>query len=409
MVSGSLTTRPRARARASAAAVLVTRYALPCTVMVGIAGIDFAVVNWTFVVAVFVAKSVTFAVTVAVTVMTADGEAGEAGGGGGGGGGRRSASYERRMVRKKAAIRGMFTTLSNDFALGVPIFNALFPAEYASYIFLVAPVTLVLLNPIAFVIMEMNKIEPGEERGGGGDDDDDEDDDEEGGRECVRVKVMVDNQTDADCTVLMIQTETSARSPSPPPSGRMPRSASLPSLASSSPNSSSWGRIVQKTVRVLDSMSVNVVNATIHNDADGHALDVLRVQRDDGGKVAEEEELREVLEAVISGRAPLRAVVAGRWRQPAGAGAGAGAGGPRRSSSAGELSEAVLDLSTPYPDLVAPPGSDDGAGSVDSDGSRGSFARIFLNVLITPVVSMALLGVLVNLADTHGNIALIPN
>ena len=47
--------------------LLVTRYALPCVVMVGIAGIDLTRVNWTFVLAVFIAKTVTFAVTVAAS------------------------------------------------------------------------------------------------------------------------------------------------------------------------------------------------------------------------------------------------------------------------------------------------------------------------------------------------------
>ena len=401
--------------------LLVTRYALPCVVMVGIAGIDLTRVNWTFVLAVFIAKTVTFAVTVAATLTTASREGDQAPEQAARGiGAAAHASYQRRMAMKKAAIRGMFTTLSNDFALGVPIFNALFRPEFTSYIYLVAPITLVLLNPIAFVIIEMNKIGPEEEEGA-------EDGEEDGeGDMPTSVKVIVENQSEGcDYTRVMIQTEFAPRATRTPP-----RSSSMPSLtalaaASSTQRSSSWGRIVQKTVRVLDSMSLNVIYASIHNDPDGNALDVLHVQRDGGGQIIGEDELelREVLEGVISGRTPLRrvlgrqqqqqqqriehadAVVAAQPSQPE-----CTSGAHRRVASADELSGDVFD---------APFSLNDGSysrrgasvaqeGGLDDGERTGSFARIFINVLITPVVAMALIGVMVNLLETHGNVEIIP-
>lgn len=50
-----------------------------------------------------------------------------------------------------AALRGVFATLSNDFALGFPVLSALFPPEVTKYLFLVSPVSLLVINPLAFV------------------------------------------------------------------------------------------------------------------------------------------------------------------------------------------------------------------------------------------------------------------
>ena len=42
---------------------------------------------------------------------------------------------------------------SNDFALGIPIMQALYPS-FTSYIYLFAPISFLVLNPIAFCLME---------------------------------------------------------------------------------------------------------------------------------------------------------------------------------------------------------------------------------------------------------------
>ena len=57
----------------------------------------------------------------------------------------------------KAGIRGIFVTQQNDFSLGLPIFTALYAKtqpQFISLLFLAAPISLVVLNPLAFVMME---------------------------------------------------------------------------------------------------------------------------------------------------------------------------------------------------------------------------------------------------------------
>ena len=557
--------------------LLVTRYALPCTVMIGIASIDFSRVSWVFVVAVFVAKTFTFCVTVAVTVMTSssadmkksasvDDDAMTA---------ANERTQERKMAWKKAAIRGMFTTLSNDFALGVPIFSALFSPEYVSYIYLVAPITLVLLNPVAFVLMELNATN----------DDDDDDgmdaimtEEEEQLAKCeipMKVKVILDNATDDGCTIVMIQTEVDTaevravrafcseeeddeeeeeeeeeeeqqqrrrrrrsdenvaqtagtrdashsrigtnggegrggtQTSMPAPSGRgLKKSPSMSAISSGGYQTSAWGRVLHKTMRVLDSLSLNVVNATIHNDANGKALDVLHVQQYDGSKVLDADELEKMkhkLEAVLTCRAPIpkamltagagspamsrKSRTPGRSQASSGIGDGVSRRKHRRVSSTGDIvskkdvSERGIreeneeeqgqgqEESAMYENTAASTknrgsqatstgpfrklesmlsskrfmninvigrfvnggrggigGSDDNddddvddARDADEDdefddhdgksrdtASCSDVWRVFVKVLATPVVTMAVLGVVVNLVATHGQIDMIP-
>ncbi|XP_017164522.1 integral membrane protein GPR155 isoform X4 [Poecilia reticulata] len=60
----------------------------------------------------------------------------------------------------KAGLYAIFATQSNDFALGYPIVDALYRStypEYLQYIYLVAPVSLMLLNPIGFALCEVQR------------------------------------------------------------------------------------------------------------------------------------------------------------------------------------------------------------------------------------------------------------
>ncbi|KAG0722565.1 Integral membrane protein GPR155 [Chionoecetes opilio] len=66
----------------------------------------------------------------------------------------------RPMDTGKAGLYAIFCTQSNDFALGYPIVAALYGKthpEFASYLYLVAPISLVLLNPLGFILMEIGK------------------------------------------------------------------------------------------------------------------------------------------------------------------------------------------------------------------------------------------------------------
>ena len=49
----------------------------------------------------------------------------------------------------------IFTTKSNDFALGVPLIVSLMGQKYANYIYLFAPFQLLVLNVLGFVCLEL--------------------------------------------------------------------------------------------------------------------------------------------------------------------------------------------------------------------------------------------------------------
>ena len=60
----------------------------------------------------------------------------------------------------RAGLFAIFSTQSNDFALGNPILQAIYSLshpDFQSYLYLLAPISLVILNPIGFVFMEIGK------------------------------------------------------------------------------------------------------------------------------------------------------------------------------------------------------------------------------------------------------------
>ncbi|XP_015214501.2 lysosomal cholesterol signaling protein isoform X1 [Lepisosteus oculatus] len=116
----------------------VSKFALPALLFKNMVLLDFANVIWSFLWSVLVAKVVVFAVVCILTLLVA--------------------SPESRF--SKAGLFSIFATQSNDFALGYPIVEALYKntyPEYLQYIYLVAPVSLMILNPVGFVFCEVQK------------------------------------------------------------------------------------------------------------------------------------------------------------------------------------------------------------------------------------------------------------
>ncbi|KAG7198737.1 hypothetical protein KM043_001725 [Ampulex compressa] len=67
----------------------------------------------------------------------------------------------------RAALFAIFTTQSNDFAIGYPMIEALYETthpEYAAYLYLMAPISLTILNPIGFILLEISKQSTEEHR-----------------------------------------------------------------------------------------------------------------------------------------------------------------------------------------------------------------------------------------------------
>ncbi|XP_050352067.1 integral membrane protein GPR155 isoform X2 [Nymphalis io] len=118
-------------------ATFVGTFALPSLIFLSLARLDFSIVNWTFLGAILLAKGLVFFAVVIVTLLVS-----------------------RPIHLGQAGIFAIFCTQSNDFALGFPIINAIYEKthpEYSLYLYLMAPISLAILNPVAFILMEIDK------------------------------------------------------------------------------------------------------------------------------------------------------------------------------------------------------------------------------------------------------------
>lgn len=116
----------------------VSRFALPALLFHKMVVLDFSNVNWSFLYSILIAKASVFFIVCGLTLLVA--------------------SPDSRF--SKAGLFPIFATQSNDFALGYPIVEALYQSsypEYIQYIYLVAPVSLIMLNPIGFIFCEIQK------------------------------------------------------------------------------------------------------------------------------------------------------------------------------------------------------------------------------------------------------------
>ncbi|PWA26309.1 hypothetical protein CCH79_00020458, partial [Gambusia affinis] len=124
----------------------VSKFALPALLFKNMVLLDFGNVIWAFLWSVLVAKVTVFVLVCVLTLMVT--------------------SPDNRY--SKAGLYAIFATQSNDFALGYPIglavsslpvdalYRSTYP-EYLQYIYLVAPVSLMLLNPIGFALCEVQR------------------------------------------------------------------------------------------------------------------------------------------------------------------------------------------------------------------------------------------------------------
>uniref|UniRef100_A0A3P9JFL6 G protein-coupled receptor 155a n=1 Tax=Oryzias latipes TaxID=8090 RepID=A0A3P9JFL6_ORYLA len=116
----------------------VSKFALPALLFKNMVLLDFNDVIWPFLWSILIAKVSVFCLVCVLTLIVANPDS----------------RYS------KAGLFSIFATQSNDFALGYPIVEALYQTthpEYLQYIYLVAPVSLMLLNPIGFALCEVQK------------------------------------------------------------------------------------------------------------------------------------------------------------------------------------------------------------------------------------------------------------
>merc|ERR1719322_493093 len=116
----------------------VGTFALPALIFRSLCRLNFDSVNWAFLGAILLAKASVFFSVMILTFLT---------------------TKESRI--SKAGLYAIFATQSNDFALGYPILLALYEKtapEIPRYLYLMAPISLAILNPIGFILMEIGKV-----------------------------------------------------------------------------------------------------------------------------------------------------------------------------------------------------------------------------------------------------------
>lgn len=117
--------------------VFVGTFILPALLLKNIATLDFSIVDWYFLGSIFVSKSLVFFLAMVLTLCAL-----------------------RPTNIGMAAVFAIFVSQSNDFALGVPIVDAIYSdshPNFINYIYLIAPISLCVLNPIAFFFLELNE------------------------------------------------------------------------------------------------------------------------------------------------------------------------------------------------------------------------------------------------------------
>lgn len=133
----------------------VGTFALPSLIFKSLAELELRSVNWLFLLSILIAKSIVFVSVIIITILVG-----------------------RPVNLGRAGIFAIFCTQSNDFAIGYPIgikrclgndirllirvvsVDALYKPthpEYATYLYLMAPISLAILNPISFILMEIAK------------------------------------------------------------------------------------------------------------------------------------------------------------------------------------------------------------------------------------------------------------
>lgn len=114
-------------------------FALPSLIFISLSEINLGTVNWRFLFAILISKSIAFFSVMLITLLVV-----------------------RPLNFGKAGILAIFCTQSNDFAIGFPIVDALYSKyhpEYAALIYLMAPISLAILNPIGYVLMEITNLQ----------------------------------------------------------------------------------------------------------------------------------------------------------------------------------------------------------------------------------------------------------
>lgn len=124
------------------------KFALPALIFRQIAKLQLGACSGGLVMGMLIAKSVVAILVALVTCCLSGGRPGVG---------------QRERGWSMAAIFAMLTTMQNDFALGLPILDALYPQQaendgelpYSAYLYLFAPISVMIINPICFAVLEL--------------------------------------------------------------------------------------------------------------------------------------------------------------------------------------------------------------------------------------------------------------
>ena len=124
--------------------LFVGKISLPALILTNLVCLDLSVIKWGFLLAILVSKSIIFSLVLALDFL-----------------------FNRNISR--AALFAIYSTQTNDFGMGLPIMNAVYGPQdpMTGLIYLVAPISLLILNPIGFVLLEVDRKNKGGETEGG--------------------------------------------------------------------------------------------------------------------------------------------------------------------------------------------------------------------------------------------------
>ena len=124
--------------------MFVGKFSLPALIFISLASLDLSDIKWSFLLAVLISKSIIFGGVFMLDLL-----------------------LNKNMSR--AALFAIYSTQTNDFGMGLPILNSVFGPGHAlvGLLYLVAPISLLILNPIGFVLLEVGKDKEGKAGGGG--------------------------------------------------------------------------------------------------------------------------------------------------------------------------------------------------------------------------------------------------
>ncbi|XP_067118557.1 lysosomal cholesterol signaling protein-like [Centruroides vittatus] len=117
--------------------IFVRYFCLPSLIFNTLMKIEFSNVNWRFLACIFIAKLCIFIIVIVITLI-----------------------LTKPTNVGKAGLYAIFSTQSNDFALGYPLLLTLYSKwhpEYSQYLYLIAPMQLALLNPFAYILMNIQQ------------------------------------------------------------------------------------------------------------------------------------------------------------------------------------------------------------------------------------------------------------